>query len=470
MAVLPELKTDYGPDLPKIASQVAAIKQAETQNAIANMGLQDKLATRNILSSTMGTGEGGGYQNAANELFKKGLIKEGSEVAKVGALYNKSDSEGKLKQIQLREKALEVGAKLLPMMKGRPQYWPQFVEDISKIDPSLASIFDHDLSKLPVEQFDKAIDALQQAAMNPEIRAKLLTPHIQNVQIGDQEKPIAIMPGQGTAGVSVLPGMGGPKWNPDSKASNMQSVVQDAESPTGWSKVDNKGNKISGAAPPMSISRTNQPLSSSDEQLAQMIANSEMAPAQMAKRSGNYNAVLARAKEINPGLDIREADTNYNVGKTASFKNKDITVQAMPEILGKVTEAGKKLNYSNVQFIGKLEAWKNGQLNEPDFVKYMTLRNDALLSIAGVMRGVGATDQAHRVEVEAAAATMSPQALDAWMEGQMESLKPRLEQYNKIYNRKQGQTNQHPLTGKPAGIYRNKSGLTVKWDGSKEIQ
>ena len=198
--------------------------------------------------------------------------------------------------------------------------------------------------------------------------------------------------------------------------------------------------------------RANAPLSDSDETLAREIAAGRMAPSQMAKRTGNYNAVLARATEINPALDIRQADMDYGAGKTSTFRARAITMNAMPEIIKNVAEAGKKLDYSDVQFVGRLEAWKNRQLNDPDYVNYMTLRNDALLSIAFVMRGAGATDQAARFEEEAANPTMSPRALDAWMDGQLKSMEPRLREYRSIYG--SGAAEKHQ-SGPPLSAFEN---------------
>jgi hypothetical protein len=62
----------------------------------------------------------------------------------------------------------------------------------------------------------------------------------------------------------------------------------------------------------------------------------------------------------------------------------------------------------------------------------MTVRNDALMNIASVMRGVGMSDKAHEAEIEAASATMSPKALDAWFEGQMLALGPRLKKVQRV--------------------------------------
>ena len=177
------------------------------------------------------------------------------------------------------------------------------------------------------------------------------------------------------------------------------------------------------------------PLTGSDEILANMVATGDLAPMSLSKRTGNFNAVLARAKQINPDFVPRQEDMDFSAGRTSSFRSKDITMQSIPAIIENVVKAGKAVNYDPIRFVGMAQAWKNKQLNDPAQVEYMALRNDALLSIAGVMRGTGATDQAHKVEMEAMDPTLPPAALDAWAKAQFESFKPRMEQYDKIYHR-----------------------------------
>jgi hypothetical protein len=54
------------------------------------------------------------------------------------------------------------------------------------------------------------------------------------------------------------------------------------------------------------------------------------------------------------------------------------------------------------------------------------------MNLANIMRGVGMSDKAHEAEIEAAAPTKSPLALDGWLKGQMSVLQPRLEAQRKI--------------------------------------
>ncbi len=438
---LPELKFEY-PDLGKAMMTVATYRNAMTQNALAQNALQDKMDTRNAMSALYSGGTMPGqvdYQNTTNELLRRGAVDQAAKVAQISNVFNKSDPEARLKNIETAQKVLDYGLKGLPgtTLQTYPQYRTDLLNMMgAKSHPLLPDPSVFSSHQDPEGDFGQWKGWAQQQAMSIKDQIELNTPKPGPTLYGEggTVQSSVMMPGRGVEGIQAVGGAA-PKFNPESNEANMQSVVQDPDSPTGWSKVDMRGNKLTGAAPPLSVSRTAQPLTKEDEALAQMIAGGEMAPAQMAKRTGNYNAVLARAKEINPQLDIRMADMDYSTGKTASFRKQDIAIEALPQVLTNMVEAGKKLNYSNVKFIGAVEQWKNKQLNDPDFVKYMAFRNDALLSIASVMRGTGATDQAHRVEMEASSPTLPPAALEAWLEAQQESLAPRIEQYRKIYGR-----------------------------------
>ena len=141
---------------------------------------------------------------------------------------------------------------------------------------------------------------------------------------------------------------------------------------------------------------------------------------------------MANAYLLNPNMDMNKLASDSAMMQNATYMNKQYTLETMPEVMKNMVDAGKKLNYSDVKFIGNAEAFAKGQLNDPDFTAYMASRNDALLSIAATMRGVGMSDQAHRAEIEAASPTMSPKALDAWLQAQNLSLAPRLKMANKF--------------------------------------
>jgi hypothetical protein len=135
--------------------------------------------------------------------------------------------------------------------------------------------------------------------------------------------------------------------------------------------------------------------------------------------------VLAQSLVDNPGLNAVQLHARAVLAANPAAQRQAMTVQILPDVVNNVRNAGKKLNYSDMKFAGKVEAWAKGQFNDPDFVNYMTQRNDALLTIAQVMRGTGATDMSTKMEAEAAHPTMSPRALDAWYNAQITALLPR---------------------------------------------
>jgi hypothetical protein len=66
----------------------------------------------------------------------------------------------------------------------------------------------------------------------------------------------------------------------------------------------------------------------------------------------------------------------------------------------------------------------------------MTMRNDVILTLAQVLRGAAATDQAQRLEEEAFRPTLSPDALDAWLKGTLKAVEPRIKQYETTIGKK----------------------------------
>lgn len=164
--------------------------------------------------------------------------------------------------------------------------------------------------------------------------------------------------------------------------------------------------------------------------LAQAVNDQRLDP----MRINSRNAALYASIEMrNPGM------TNFNklhadavLQSNPTFQQRAMTFEALPTIMSHMTSLGKKIGYSDNRTIGKMQQFMNGEFNDPDYTEYMSVRNDALMNIANVMRGVGMSDQAHRAEMEAAAPTLSPLALDGWLKGQMSSLQPRLDQQRRV--------------------------------------
>ena len=139
---------------------------------------------------------------------------------------------------------------------------------------------------------------------------------------------------------------------------------------------------------------------------------------QLAQNNGSYN------------FNQQHADASLNANN--QFRQKAMTLEALPGIMSNMTSLGKKVGYSDNRVVGSMQQWFKGLNNDPDLTEYMTVRNDALMNIASAMRGVGMSDQAHTAEIEAANPTLSPMALDSWLKGQMSTLQPRLDKIKQV--------------------------------------
>ncbi len=146
--------------------------------------------------------------------------------------------------------------------------------------------------------------------------------------------------------------------------------------------------------------------------------------------------IIAQMELAHPGTNYNRLHADAILQANATFQQKAMSVDMLPGLLSHVTALGKKINggagYSDFRTVGKLQQVVNGELNDPEYTEYMTARNDTLLRLAGVMRGVGMSDQAHTAEVQAMAPTLAPYALDAWLKGQMSVVTPLLERQNRI--------------------------------------
>lgn len=162
----------------------------------------------------------------------------------------------------------------------------------------------------------------------------------------------------------------------------------------------------------------------------------------MTKINSRNAKIYAKILMANPDVDMAAISADINLIRNPALRQKMMNAEVLPEVMENMVNAGKKVDLSHLKVAAQLEAWGKGQLNDPDWVEYLTQRNDALMMIASTMRGVGMTDQAHRVEIEAASPTMDGPALDGWLHGQMQSLQPRLREYHKIESR-EGAVNDH---------------------------
>lgn len=165
------------------------------------------------------------------------------------------------------------------------------------------------------------------------------------------------------------------------------------------------------------------------QELQDAVDQGRLDPSRLNSRTVGIYAQMAKN---NPLLNFNTMISEAALQKNAAFQQKAMSMETLPDVMKSMTDLGKVVNYPDLKFAGIAEKWMKGQVNDPALTKYMTVRNDALMNIASVMRGVGMSDKAHEAEIEAAAPTMSPGALDAWFDGQMLALGPRLKKTQKV--------------------------------------
>jgi hypothetical protein len=169
-----------------------------------------------------------------------------------------------------------------------------------------------------------------------------------------------------------------------------------------------------------------------NEALTAAVAAGKLDPSKLNSRTAKIFAQMLLSGDQDLNFNRLSADAALQ--RNAQFQQRTMALEALPEVMQTMTELGKKVGYSDVRAVGKMQAWAKGQLNDPDWQEYMTVRNDALMTVASVMRGVGMSDKAHEAEIEAANPTMSPSALDAWLRAQTHALEPRLKRVEKVKN------------------------------------
>lgn len=180
--------------------------------------------------------------------------------------------------------------------------------------------------------------------------------------------------------------------------------------------------------------------------LSRAVQEQRLDPTRINSRTG---PILAQIEMNTPGMNFNGMHADAALQSNAGFQQKAIGIEAMPTILSHMTQLGKNIGYSDNRTVGKMQQFMNGEFNDPAYSEYMAVRNDSLMKIASLMRGAGMSDQAHTAEIEAAAPTMSPLALDGWLKGQMSSLQPFYKEYGRVHHL--GSTSSPAGTG-PTGV------------------
>lgn len=156
------------------------------------------------------------------------------------------------------------------------------------------------------------------------------------------------------------------------------------------------------------------------------------------KLTFNNAAAIAEAEgkklDINAlrKLSAQASSTGRTAGSRLVLARKQ-NIEGSMQLLSDMEKTNDKLNYSDVEFIGKLEKFKNGQLNDPIFIEFMTQRADSLFQLANALKQNGVTDKSIEVEEEAFRPTLAPKAFKAWLNVQKRALNKAAEEMNKDY-------------------------------------
>ena len=156
-----------------------------------------------------------------------------------------------------------------------------------------------------------------------------------------------------------------------------------------------------------------------------------------------FEAAAERASELGKPLSVEdlrkmdfEATKNRSTGRTAGSRltlQRKQNIEAAFGLLNDLKKTSNKLDYSQARFIGNIEKFKNGQLNDPIFTEYMSQRADALFVLGNALKQNGLTDKSIEVEEEAFNPTLSPKAFNAWYNTQLRALNRAAEEMNKDY-------------------------------------
>jgi hypothetical protein len=246
----------------------------------------------------------------------------------------------------------------------------------------------------------------------------------QQMYEGKLAGPVAV-PGESVMPVAPTGGspFGAPQQTPLAAAQ-----TQEQQALAGLNNTKENAGGFAPHAPPMgAVSPEGQAA------LTKAVQEGRLDPTRINSRSA---PILSQMELQTPGMNFNRLHADAALQSNSTFQQRAMSVDMLPGLLSNVTSLGKKLNggtgYNDLKSVGMMQQFMNGQTNDPDYTEYMTARNDTLLRLASVMRGVGMSDQAHTAEVQAMAPTLSPAALDAWFKGQMSVVKPMLERQTRI--------------------------------------
>ena len=165
------------------------------------------------------------------------------------------------------------------------------------------------------------------------------------------------------------------------------------------------------------------------DKFAKAIISGQMAPSQLKTFKGakTYQRTLARVLDMSPGFSISKSEREYKLAGNPEFQKRQLVLEALPETISSVVEAGKKLENK----YGLLAAAKMASIIKKEgqselMREFITLRNDAVLEIAYAMRMAGMSEGATALEQQGVNENMAPKEFDAWRRAQFKAILPRL--------------------------------------------
>jgi predicted O-linked N-acetylglucosamine transferase (SPINDLY family) len=182
-------------------------------------------------------------------------------------------------------------------------------------------------------------------------------------------------------------------------------------------------------------------------QLQEAVSTGRLDPTKINSRNWRAYDQIARN---DPTLDFNVAHGGAQAAANVPFAQKRAVLNALPGNIKQMVDLGTQMDYPDLNTAGLVQKWAAGETNDPKLAAYMGVRNDTLLNLASVMRGVGMSDQAHTAELEAAKPTMSPRALEAWAREQYQLVARRQGQYENVIH-----PDVHPGAAAPAAPSHN---------------
>lgn len=200
---LPELNTNYGPDLGKTMMSVAAYKNATTQNAMAQLGLSQQLGAMNAMQN-VDWNSPTALQDATRSLMP---INPTMGMNMMGSLatMQKAGAEIQKNQAEATKSNIESAHQLIGFVRSYPESYPQVYQKMSATGvPGLPdpSTFGFGTGNVDVNALHSYLDTTAEKLASYEQQLKAGTPELKELPTATGlSQPVTVIPGKGTAGI-----------------------------------------------------------------------------------------------------------------------------------------------------------------------------------------------------------------------------------------------------------------------------